>query len=159
MTSLSRLLNQQQRERSAMSVTKVIKGVLCNYFETGCEGTYWSVQDENHIDDKGMYDYEGLNILSPRTLVHMTIYGSDNHMIYSGNPSLVNYHQLDITEDDSLAAYLKSVTYETGYTRTQFQLGNMWVHNLPADFDMDLWKDIFIINSGKYTAEVTIKER
>ena len=75
-----------------MSKIKVVKGVLENYAETGTGGFYWSVQDENHIDDKGMYSYDGLNILSPRTLQHMTIYDMDGEEIYSDNPLLISHH-------------------------------------------------------------------
>jgi len=125
---------------------KNITGILFDYFETGSEGTIWAIQDEKHIDAKGMYSHEGTHYL--KTGDYLSIYyPSDawtpdpSRLCWEGKLALVTLYSTKL-EQVGLAHYVKK--HETGLE--QLCLGGHWVHSLPANFDLALWYRIFCLN-------------
>ena len=41
-------------------MAKQYEGELFDWFETGCEGVIWSLQESKHISKEGYYSYDGL---------------------------------------------------------------------------------------------------
>lgn len=121
------------------------------FFETGMEGCDWAIQDETTIPKDGYWGYEGLHFLrSRKPKIKYLIIFKDGEEVWSGDPEFTSTY---MAANSKIKEYLVSHTYETGYTRTQLQFHNYWFHNLPANGDLDIWKDI-LENEKAYTAEV-----
>jgi len=104
-----------------------VTGILDDYFETGCEGTYWSL----YLDDPGKVansPYQRLFILEKDD--HLEIYNVDGLLITT----------VDIDPD-----------YETGYTPypknptlgQPLALG-LWIHWTQKGWNPDDWARLFI---------------
>jgi len=112
-----------------------IKGIAEAYFETGTEGTYWAVQDENHPRD-----YQGLHIIRPND--HITVHYKDNQ------GDLYKLLDVEVELIDSIQAeknkyfrqYLRA--HQTGWKQLNF--AGFWVHKLPTNVDLGLWYQIFL---------------
>lgn len=130
----------------------MIKGPLGEYFETGCEGVYFSIQDENFIDQNGMFSHEGLHLLKNGD--SLAIYWQ-GHILWNGELKLLNTSQA--AAHPYLKQYVKSVTYSTGLTRTQLSFAGRWVHYIPANVDLGLWFQVFMGVGEKFTGELTKK--
>ena len=118
---------------------KKIKGILLGFFETGTEGTLWAIQDERFIDQNGMYDMAGLNILKDGDHLSIEAPGG-GEPIWSGQLSLLGLHRA------AGHAYLKQyiVAYPMNKGYRQLNLAGRWVHSLPANVDLGLWALVFL---------------
>jgi len=127
-----------------------IKGTLAGWFETGSEGTYWTLQDEKHIDDKGMYSYEGMHVLKSgmQLVIH---YPKSDKVYWEGQLVLVPGYDPKLLKKLGLHYYVKK--HPSGLK--QLSLGGYWIHNLPVGFDLAIWYRIFFLDEG-WTGTLTL---
>ena len=121
-----------------------IIGVLEPYFETGTEGTVWSIFED------GKEGYDGLHMIEERD--HLTIYGENNEVLF----------------DDDIRC-----DRQAGWTEYPLNPGNgqpsalgLWIHWTQAGWQPDDWAKLFFHpylqgNEDKTAlrAELTKKER
>ena len=108
--------------------TKKIRGYLFAWGETGTEGLSWAIQDLDHVDANGMYNYEGLHVIHNQD--HLKIYKQD------GN-TLVWEYSHDRDPDEPLI------------------FGGVGVHWIPDNVDLVLWYQIFKDRDEPYIGELT----
>jgi hypothetical protein len=130
----------------------MIRGPLNGYFETGCEGTIWSLQDERHIDAKGRYSYEGTHHL--RDGDHLTVYRKSaeldvEHLIWKGK--LFFLDTWACLQHDYLKIYVRHHPYGKA---SQLCLYGHWIHKIPVNFDLAVWADIFLMDRAQYIGEL-----
>lgn len=102
---------------------KKIKGVPQGFFETGTEGVLYAVQDENFINEKGHYSYEGLHILKPGD--HVKVIDKSNGQVWVDSEVEILIHRQE--------------NYET-------ILGGCRVPWIPAHVDLWAWTEIFVLD-------------
>lgn len=120
-----------------------IRGKLGEFFETGTEGVYFSLQDEKHIDDKGMYSYKGLHLLKNGDHLEI-LYGEDEKVLWSGKLGMIS--SMEAMRDKYFRQYIKTV-----HKNTQLSFGGRWVHNLPVNVDLGIWYHVFCANPYEFT--------
>lgn len=101
-------------------------GVLTDFFETGCEGSYWVLEHSYKTD------YDALVFVEDGD--HLTIYDKDGREVYAGV----------IKEDQTTNLKQRPLT-----TIFQPVCNGRWVHWLQSDVDPELWGEWFF--SGRYT--------
>lgn len=131
----------------------VVNGYLTDYFETGTEGTYWAIQDENYINKDSPYPYshKGRHLIENKN--HLTIYYPDGGIIcWEGVIRLEGLHYFKHSFKFKLLNYFDIYIkkHQTGIE--QLNLGGLWVHSLPLNVDLALWFKIFVTDSGKWKA-------
>lgn len=125
-------------------MSRKITGKLGNYFETGCEGVYWCLQED------GKTGWDGLIILTPKEpklqkRKFKILY--NDHEIWKGKIKWIH------TWDARLHPYFKQYVKKHG-GGSQLNFGGLWVHYLPTNIDLGLWYSACIANEGKYSGEI-----
>lgn len=105
-------------------MNRIIRGVTHAYFETGTEGVWWALIEEN------VFGYEDLNVLDDGD--HLMIYkdGYDSEIIFSG-----------FIKKDKLTG-ARSRPFNP-YFKQQVALG-MWVHWIQEGWHPDDWARLFV---------------
>jgi hypothetical protein len=127
-------------------------GILLGFFETGCEGTFFALQEFDHMKGES-WSYEGLKFIDP-----------GDHLIISKDEEQILDIKLDgiassdakelppiIDESDFFAGYKQ---YSGNPQHGQLCINNCWVHWLPTNVDLRLWYDVFFKNSEEYTGKL-----
>ena len=140
--------------------TKIIKGSLDSYFETGTEGVYWSLQED------GKTGYDGLVLLRPDLHIeNMKIYYTKaikwvkDKPVPDKTPKLVWEGKLDLITSFKapshpyFSQYIKQ--YPSGNGQ-QLSFGGMWVHHLPTNIDLGIWYKIFLNNNRDFIASLEV---
>lgn len=158
------------KDSSKQSQTIEIVGFLDNYAETGSEGAYYIVQDKNHIDEKGMYSWDGTHILDRNGYKdYLKFFFPDADItkdkpIWEGEPvfirsSFVHYHSINRRKKSiNLLDYLKSIYYRKFYEGSpygQLTLGGHYVHGIPINIDLGFWYTACFTQGGKWPAILT----
>lgn len=130
----------------------LIKGPLGTYFETGSEGSHWTIQDVNHIDAKGMYSYAGLHHLRLGSKLEIfyketSLWKGTLHMIDTVQARRIRYFK----------QYVKAYPFNPKFSQLCFN--GRWIHRIPINIDLGLWHDVFLASEGKYTGELEIEDR
>jgi hypothetical protein len=127
-----------------------IKGQLMPFFETGSEGTYFTLYDEKFDDPKAEYrSYEGVKFLKNKDF--LGIYVGD-YKVWEGNILFIN--ALEAKKHKYFKMYVKKHSYE------QLCFAGLWVHYLPTNIDLGLWHDIFFYSENpRYTGIITYEDR
>ncbi|NHN39901.1 hypothetical protein G8764_21595 [Pseudomaricurvus alcaniphilus] len=107
-----------------------VTGKLIEYFETGCEGIYWALQED------GKHGYDGLVLLDEGD--HLQIIGPDGETVFEGT---VRPRKDINAQKRPYSEILQPVSM------------GRWVHWIQADFDADTWGNYFI--SRQYTGVVS----
>lgn len=107
-------------------MNEIFKGKLIGYFETGTEGVFWALQNDN------LPGYEGLILLEAGDQIE--IYSKDLQLVYKGfiKPDTV----IGRTQRPSSNIYQPTA------------LG-MWIHWTQEGFSPDKWASYFI--DGNYS--------
>lgn len=103
-------------------MSKVIKGKLDAYFETGTEGVIWSLLEQ------GKEGYHGLNCLEDGD--YLTILDHDNNVIWEGN--------IDFEYERNYIPFPSNPSYGQQCVR------GLWVHGIQKDVDPETWADWFL---------------
>lgn len=121
---------------------KTIKGKAYGYFETGTEGTIWSLQQDMPLSKEGFMSHEAFIYLKPRDLITLSI---KDRVIFSGYVEYAYSWSLPA----NMAHYYKK--YYEGSKHGQICLGGFWVHSLPLNVDLAHWYQAFFDNEdGRY---------
>jgi hypothetical protein len=109
-----------------------VSGVLCPFFETGCEGIMWSV-----IKDGGE-SYDNLYIIKEGD--NLAIYGENNEILFNGE--VIRNHRIGWTE------------YPLNPGRGQPSALGCWIHWTQHGWQPDDWAKLFFHG---YTKEINDK--
>lgn len=132
---------------SSPQFEKEVKGIFDGWFETGTEGTYWSLQDENYIDENGMYSYDGLKLIKNGD--HLTIFWpKSENVAWEGEVKLLRKFHIDNAGEYKkyFGHYIKAAP--SGYK--QLSLCGRWVHSIPMNVDLGLWYEVFLAERHKF---------
>ncbi len=102
------------------------EGVLGTFFETGCEGTFWV------LNQNGVTGYDQHVFLENGD--HLTIYDDDCVVVYEGV----------IKEDRTMNLQQRPFT-----TIVQPACRGLWLHWLQAEVEPELWCEWFFSNRYK----------
>lgn len=136
-------------------VEKVVRGKLNDYFETGCEGVYWAIQED------GKEGYEGLHLIC-HGMHHMKVADPTGKIVLDSDVYLLSNWDLKFMTKASLpkGVYRKlaarAKTWPSGKGK-QFTARGLWVHHLPLNVDLKFWESLFL-DKEEYTAEITFYE-
>lgn len=114
-------------------MSDTFEGVLQHYFETGMEGSAFSLQRDGFVDERGYLMHEGLVFIKPQD--HLVI-KKDNEIVWEG---------------------VVQATYNRSSGPDQMNLKGYYVHWLPTNVDHDLWYDVFFEYPEKYRGIITKK--
>lgn len=137
-----------------MIKSEIFEGILFGWFETGCEGTLFALQEQKHITDDGKsWSYDGLHVIDPGD--HLAVYKDDKEILDITLEGITSFEAKDkdplIDEDDFFAGYKK---YPLNPQYGQLLFVNNWVHWLPTNVDLRLWYSIFFSDTEKYTGRL-----
>ena len=116
-------------------MTKKIRGTLEAFFETGTEGIYWSIIEENKIE------YDSLNLIE----------NGDFLQVYKNKDYKDIYWKGIIKKDFEL----NREKVPSNYSSCRQIAGNYYVHWLQKDCDPRFWSDMFAL---EMCAELEINE-
>lgn len=114
---------------------KEMRGVCFLFTETGTEGGWWAMQEDQFIDPNGSWSSEGLQTL--REGDDFTVYAEDGSVLFH-----------DIIHMDTETAAIPRQILRNGIlvndpTWKQQAVGGMWVHWVQKDIDPEVWGSLF----------------
>lgn len=113
-----------------------IRGRPEGYFETGCGGTYWVVQDETTRPS----DIKGRYVLRQNDYLRLE-YKDQHGDLYCLLEVEVNFiDSVRAEKNKYFRQYLKS--HDNGVMQLNF--AGLWVHSLPTNIDLGLWYQAFL---------------
>lgn len=128
----------------------VVKGQFSPYFETGFEGTYWTLYDEKYLDPKAKYrNHDGINHIKNGN--HLSIFYHD-YLVWEGYVKYID--TLNAKKDTYFKTYVKKQ-----YAYDQLCFAGIWVHYLPTNIDLGLWHEIFFSEKHGYSGILTHEDQ
>lgn len=132
------------------------EGIFFGFFETGSEGTCYSLWEHKYIISEEKWDMRGIKHINPGD--YIVINDKDGNEVFNG----VIEGTWEIDEDKPLAyepskIFAGWLRYPGNPEYGQCCFNNYWVHWFPTNIDLNLWWDIFFENSMKYTGKIIKK--
>lgn len=114
---------------------KEMRGVTFLHSETGTEGGWWAMQEDDFVTEDGHWGYEGLQCLEEGD--DFTVFAEEGSVLWHG-----------IIHPDSKSGRISRQVIRKGKlvedrTWKQQVVGGMWVHWIQKDMDPETWGELF----------------
>jgi len=101
----------------------MIKGKLTDFFETGCEGTFWAFFEDNKTG------YDGLQMLEEDD--YLKVFDADGEIYWEGK--IVYATETNLT------------SYPYDPENSQQVVCGLWIHWLQKHVDPEFWANMFFL--------------